>query len=108
MKRFRQRPARALRFETLEPRRVLTNGIVASLAANGVLNVIGTGGDDQCLFHETSGTISIAGVSGAWQASKIKSIHIDLAGGNDFISLNSAANGGNQAIRKALEFVSGS
>ena len=51
------------------------------------------GGDDQCLFHETSGSISITGVSGAWQATRIKSIHIDLTGGSDFISLTAPPTG---------------
>jgi hypothetical protein len=78
----RPRP-RTLRFETLESRRVLAAGVTAALTSAGILNVLGTDADDQALFHETSGTISITGVSGAWLASNVKAINIDLKGGND-------------------------
>ena len=103
----RSRP-RTLRFETLEARRVMTSGVTAALNSAGVLNILGTDADEQVLFHETSGAISITGVSGAWLASKVKAINVDLKGGNDVVSLASKANGGKQALAENIAILSGS
>jgi Calpain family cysteine protease len=108
MSRHRQRPVRNFRFENLEPRRVMATGITAAINAAGLLTVTGSdGGNDQILFRKTNNTLSIAGVNGAWSAAKVKSISITLNGGNDFVSLDSKASGGNQALGESVRIVSG-
>ena len=72
------------------------------------MNILGTDADEQVLFHETSGAISITGVSGAWPASRVKAINVDLKGGNDVVSLASKANGGTQALAENIAILSGS
>jgi hypothetical protein len=64
----------------------------------GVLTVTGTGGNDQINFRQNGGRISIANVSGSWTAAEVKSIVVNSLSGNDVVSLNSAANGGAQAL----------
>ena len=108
MSRHRKHPVRSFRFESLEPRRVLATGITAAINAAGLLTVTGSDdGNDQLLFRKTNSTISIAGVDGAWSATKVKSISMILNGGNDFVSLDSKANGGNQTLGESVRVVSG-
>ncbi len=101
MKSSRKISPRRLQFETLEAREVMAAGITASLSS-GVLTVNGNDSDNAINFKQTSGKISIVGVSGSWAATKVNSIVVDLRGGNDTVSLNSLANGGKQAL---AEFV---
>jgi hypothetical protein len=88
---------RSLQYETLERREVMAASVTAALSG-GVLNVYGTDADDAINFRQTSTKIYIAGVNGAWSASKVKSINVNLNGGNDTVSLNSWANGGNVGL----------
>lgn len=89
--------SRSLQFEPLERREVMAAAITASLNA-GVLTVTGTTGNDQINFLQTSGRISVANVAGSWSAVDVKSIVVNSLAGNDVVSLNSAANGGAQAL----------
>ncbi len=99
---------RMLGIEALEPRRVMTTGISALLNSAGLLQVTGTDGDDNILFRKAGGLISIEGVAGAWSASTVKSIAVDLLDGNDFVSLASKANGGAKTLKKTETINSGS
>ena len=69
---------------------------------SGVLTVTGTNGNDNLKFAQVSGKIYISGVSGSFSASKVKSIVVRLQDGNDSVSLDSLANGGNQALAEAV------
>jgi hypothetical protein len=88
----------------LEPREVLA---AAALNAAGVLNVWGTDGDDQLCFKQFGKEISIQGVVGSWSASKVKSIVVSLYAGNDYVSLDSFANGGNKQLNEKVTVYSG-
>ncbi len=90
----RQFRNRFLTIERLEPREVLAASVTATLSSGGNLKVIGTDHDDNILFRQGGGKISIANVSKSWSVNKVKSITIDLKGGDDYVSLNSVANGG--------------
>jgi hypothetical protein len=72
-----------------------------------VLNVVGTESDDNICFERTNKTITIDGVDGSWTAKQVKSIVVDLRGGDDFVSLDSLANGGNQALKEKVTIQSG-
>ena len=86
----------------------MTAGVMASLNAAGVLNVVGTAGDDHLYLRQIGKDVSIEGVSGSWSTSKVKSIAVDLRdGGNDYISINSLANGGNKALKEQVTVLSG-
>jgi hypothetical protein len=82
------------------------NNVVTSYKY-GVLTITGTNAGDHIALRQTNGKIYIAGVSGSWTASKVTSIVINLQNGNDTVSLNSIANGGNQALNKAITVRSG-
>jgi hypothetical protein len=70
--------------------------VTASLNSFGVLNVVGTSGNEEVNFRQHNGMISVSGVGGTWAASRVNAILVDLKGGSDSVSLNSLANGGNQ------------
>ena len=108
MKRRRKKQLRRMQFETLEPRQVMAAGITASLTSGGVLNVIGTDAADQFQFKQVGKNLSINGVSGTWTETKVKSIFVDLKGGDDYVSLASLANGGNKAFAEKFTIKSGS
>ena len=72
-----------------------------------MLKVTGTNGGDNLAFRQTSGKIYISNVVGAWDASKVKSIIVYLQDGNDYVSFDSLANGGNQALSEAITVRSG-
>ena len=108
MKTTSKRRHRSLQYECLESRQVMAAGITASLQATGVLNVVGTAGADQFLFQQIGKQISINGVDGSWSAKAVKSIVIDLQAGDDFVSLNSLANGGTKALKEKVTVISGS
>lgn len=88
---------RSLQFESLERREVMAAAVTASFNA-GVLTVTGTAGNDQINFLQTSNRISVAGIAGSWAAGDVKSIVVNSLAGDDVVSLNSIANGGNQAL----------
>jgi hypothetical protein len=96
VKKSRKRRSRRLQYEPLEPRQLMA--VTAGLSSSGVLTVTGSDGADTVNFKQTSDKISIGGLSGSWTASKVKSIVLNLKGGDDSVSLNSSANGGNQAL----------
>ena len=82
-------------------------GITASLSGAGVLMVTGTDNADQINFRQTNGAISIVGVDGSFSATRVTSIIVDLKGGDDTVSLNSSANGGNQTLAEEVTVKSG-
>ena len=71
------------------------------------LRVTGTDLDDQIAFVRTGSTISIVGVSGSWTARQVKSIVVDLKGGDDRVSLDSLANGGDKALKEHVTILGG-
>src|SRR5690349_16334454 len=91
--------ARSLRIEALEQRQLLTS---ASLSATGLLKITDISGDDQILLRRLNDHISIVGMKASWLASKVNSIEVAVSGGDDFVSLTSMANGGNQALGKLV------
>ena len=72
-----------------------------------LLTVTGTNGADNLKFSQINGKIYISGVSGAFSASKVKSIVVQLQDGDDCVSLDSFANGGNQALAEQVTIYSG-
>ena len=80
---------------------------VSATLAGGVLNVVGTDGDDAIRFYQSGKNIYLQGVDGYWKASKVKSIYVDSRDGEDFVSLNSYANGGNKAIKEYATIIGG-
>src|SRR5204863_6110364 len=61
----------------------------------------------QFQFQRTSGYISISCVSGSWSSTNVKSIVVDLNGGNDYVSLDSFANGGTHSLSEIVTIHSG-
>jgi hypothetical protein len=79
----------------------------ATLTGAGVLNVVGSDGDDVVKFLQSGKNIFIEGLAGYWSASKVKSIYVDSKGGDDFVSLNSYGNGGNKALKETTTIIGG-
>jgi hypothetical protein len=92
----RNRRSRRLQFESLESRQMMA--VTASLNSFGVLNVVGTSENEEVNFRQYNGMISVSGIGAAWAASRVNTILVDLKGGDDTVSLNSLAGGGNQKI----------
>jgi hypothetical protein len=84
----------------------LTNKTIASYSS-GVLKVTGTNGGDSLAFRQTNGKIYISNVAGSWSASKVKSIIVYLQDGNDYVSFDSLASGGNQVLSETITVRSG-
>jgi hypothetical protein len=76
---------RSLQLETLEGRHAMA-AITASLAGNGTFTVQGTAGNDQIQISLVSNKISVSGVKGTFDATKIKAITINTLAGNDTVS----------------------
>jgi hypothetical protein len=74
----------------------------------GVLNVLGSDGDDTIKFLQSGKNIYVQGVTGYWSASAVKSIYVDSKGGNDYISFNSYYNGGNKPLKEFATIIGGS
>jgi hypothetical protein len=72
--------------------------VTATLGTNGVLNIFGSKYADQVYLNQTDGYIAVSGTNQVFAASQVSSIYIDLGKKNDVVSLNSLANGGNQAL----------
>jgi hypothetical protein len=81
--------------------------IAASIDSAGVLTITGTSSADSISLLQSSGTISISGITGSWTTTQVKSIVIDLGTGNDYVSLDSKANGGTQTLKEATTIYSG-
>ena len=96
MKRSRT-SGRTLRYEPLEPREMLA---VSATLKGGVLKIKGSKAANQVYFNQNNGIIAISGVKNTFAASQVNSIVINLSKGNDYISLDSLANGGSQASPK--------
>jgi hypothetical protein len=88
----RKNRSRRLQYENLEARQMMA---VTATLNSGVLNVYGSDAADAINFKKFDSTISIGGVNTSWAASKINSIVVNLYGGDDSVSLDSYANGGN-------------
>ena len=93
------RRSRRLQYENLESREMMA--VTATLKA-GTLTVKGTKKADNIAFRQYNGVISIAGVKGSWAANSVNAIAVDGKNGNDVISFNSLANGGNQALAEYI------
>ncbi len=81
--------------------------LTATLSNSGVLTIADTSASDRIVFHQSAGQISIDGISGSWTTTKVKSVVVSLSDGNDFISLDSLANGGTQTFKKKTTVNSG-
>ncbi len=77
------------------------------LSSAGVLTITGTNGADNLQFVRTSNRISLKGFATTWAAASVKSIVVYLQAGADRVSLDSLANGGNQALGIAVTVNSG-
>lgn len=73
----------------------------------GVLTVTGTSSADTIKFIQNNGWIGIWGGSNWFAASTVTSIVVQLHGGDDFVSFDSAANGANQSLACDLTVHSG-
>jgi hypothetical protein len=105
VKKPRQDRSRTLHCEALESRQMMA----ASAVFNGsTLSVYGSAGDDVIKFFQSGKNIYIQGVVGAWSASKVKAIQVDSGAGNDYVSFNSWANGGNKTISEFATVLGGS
>ena len=62
------------------------------------LTVTDSEGDDNIVLRQSSNSFTIQDVSGSWLAAEVTSLVMDLRGGNDYVSLDSAGNGGDQAL----------
>ena len=91
-----RRNGRSLQYEPLEARQMMA--VSATLTPSGVLNIYGSKKADQVYLNQTNGYISVGGTNQVFAASQISSIYIDMGKKNDVVSLNSLANGGNEAI----------
>jgi len=105
VKKRRQPRTPKLHIEALESRQMLAASAVLS---GGTLNVWGGAGDDVIKFFQSGKNIYIQGVSGYFSASKVKSINVDSGTGNDYVSFNSFANGGNKALKEFVTVYGGS
>ncbi|MCC7085411.1 MAG: hypothetical protein IT427_10430 [Pirellulales bacterium] len=103
----RKKRSRPIHFEALEPRQMLANGVTASMNSHGLLKIVGTNDDDRIFVRQSDGKISVKGISGHWSTSRISAVRVDLRGGDDYISLNSKANGGRQDITEIFRINSG-
>jgi Calpain family cysteine protease len=84
----------------------LASTTVATLKKK-VLTVMGTNGANNLKFAQVNGNIYISGVAGAFKAKKVNYIVIQLQDGNDSVSLDSFANGGNQSLAEYVTVTSG-
>lgn len=92
--------------ESLEQRRVLS--ATASLQ-QGVLNIVGSNGNDQIYVRQINNRITIDGVNGSLAASQVRAINIVAGAGNDeVILLNSQLQRGAQDIRIPTRIDAGS
>lgn len=98
MKTTRKNRSRTLHCEVLEPRQMLAASAVLNGA--GQLTVTGSENDDVIRLFQSGKNIYVQGVAGYWSASQVKSIRVNALGGEDYISFNSFANGGNKAIKE--------
>jgi hypothetical protein len=96
--------SRKLRCETLESRQMLA---ASAYLSGGVLNVVGTSGDDDIGVYQVGKNIYVEGVDGSWSDKAVKHISINCGDGDDYVQINSYFNGGNRAIKDAITVVGG-
>jgi hypothetical protein len=87
--------------EKLEEREVMAAGVTAALNG-GVLNIYGTDGADQIWLEQGGGRITIDNFATTWKSSAVKSIVINVYGGNDFVNLDSLYAGGSQILKEKV------
>src|SRR5262245_50138999 len=95
--RLKRRKPRTLRLETLEPRHMMA-GLTATLGGTGVLTVNGTSGNDSIIFRQTNNQVSIDGLTTKYATAAVKSIVVNLNGGNDTVRLDGGGAHGQQAL----------
>lgn len=98
---LRKNRPRSLQYEALESREMMAV-TAAFKSRTGALTITSNDASDAINFRQYGTTISVAGVTGSWSASKVKSITVNLNGGNDSVSLNSWANGGNTGLAESI------
>lgn len=96
---------RSLKIEPLEARELMA--VTASLSGAGVLTVTGSNSNDVVNFLQKNSRITIKDVSGSWTATEVKSIVVNLQGGDDVVSLASMANGGSEALSELVTINAG-
>ena len=93
----KKRAPRHLQYENLESREMMA--VTGKLSKTGVLTISGSKYADSTSICEAAGNIVVAG-AGVWATSRVNSIKFDLGKGNDYVSLDSIANGGWTQISK--------
>src|SRR5438128_1245111 len=71
--------------DPLEPRRLLSGGISATLRA-GLLSITGTPGPDRIVLRQARGRLAIAGTALSFVSNRIRHISIDGGDGNDTLT----------------------
>ena len=93
---------------TLDGQAISTVDVLQASFSNGVLTVTGTNGNDNLKFLQSGGWFGLqGGVIGWFQASAVNSVVVNLRGGNDYVTLESLANGGGQALSSTFTINSG-
>jgi hypothetical protein len=101
VKKPRKSRSRRLQYEALESREMMA--VTGTFnRKSGALTITSNDAADTVNFKQIGSTISVNGASGSWSASKVKSIVVNLNGGDDTVSLNSLANGGNAWIAEKV------
>src|SRR5947209_7077505 len=80
---------------------------VATLTGNGILTVLGSGGNDAIQVTQTNGQIAVSGVAQTFAASGVNTIVVDAGEGDDTIAVASNvtqttwlyAGGGNDTVQ---------
>ncbi len=94
--------------ETIDGKMVNSAEKVQASFKNGVLTVTGTGGADSLRFLQSNGWFGLQGGAIGWfSASKVKSVVVNLGGGDDYVSLDSVSNGGQQSLSSKYTVNSG-
>ena len=89
------------RFERLETRAMMA-GVTTAVLSGNQLQVTGTDGNDEISFYRSGKYIHIQGIEESWKASKVESIFVDSMGGDDVVSFDSLANGGDVLLEDVV------
>lgn len=93
---------------TLDGQAITTVDQLQASFSNGVLTVNGTNGNDSLKFLQSGGWFGLqGGVIGWFQASAVNSVVVNLRGGDDYVSLESTANGGGESLSSTFTVNSG-
>jgi hypothetical protein len=99
-----RRRGRSLQYEPLEAREMMA---VTGTLSNGALTIGGSSAAEQIFLNQYNGYIYLSGANKYFAASQVNSITIDLAKGNDTVSLDSYATGGNESLAENITIKSG-